>query len=382
MADPKYANLPGIAYDQPDFYETSDLPESDQYMDFGEAEEETREIERVHLNPEIASERFRGKYLDASKVDFSDGISKPRRKGYDALSNWELAPVGEPETAFQKFLRLKCEIQELINEVQTKGMGADAGDPNVSAEEILKQANAMQKQLLELRVDSNKASGSNDQSGALKKKLSVKLEEMSQKSSEGGKQGAAGQFADSLQYELCLPSGGNKATEFSRVSELENRIKMLESVLGSDHKEKLSAVGKNSKNQSVLGSLTILNTKLSLLEPSHIELIETRLSSVLQKVTRISEKKLDVQELERTLKLSDLYDLMEESSSTIQALPELAERLNSLQQLHQDASEVVKEMNEIKSLQEAIAAGTIENEKIVKELQLTISDTVKKPSFK
>ena len=53
MADPKYANLPGIvsftdsvniylrimyiffkAIDQPDIYETDDLPESDQHLDF------------------------------------------------------------------------------------------------------------------------------------------------------------------------------------------------------------------------------------------------------------------------------------------------------------------------------------------------------------
>uniref|UniRef100_A0A673WTM1 Uncharacterized protein n=1 Tax=Salmo trutta TaxID=8032 RepID=A0A673WTM1_SALTR len=30
MADPKYANLPGIASNEPDVYETSDLPEDDQ----------------------------------------------------------------------------------------------------------------------------------------------------------------------------------------------------------------------------------------------------------------------------------------------------------------------------------------------------------------
>lgn len=70
-------------------------------------EEDSREIERVHLNPEVASERFRGKYLDGSKTDFADGINKSRRKGYDALSCWELAPLGEDETVFQRFLRLK-----------------------------------------------------------------------------------------------------------------------------------------------------------------------------------------------------------------------------------------------------------------------------------
>jgi hypothetical protein len=73
---------------------------------------------------------------------------------------------------------------------------------------------------------------------------------------------------------------------------------------------------------------------------------------------------------------------MEESSSTIQALPELAERLNSLQQLHQDANEVVKELAEIKNLQEAIAGGTLENDKILKELQVVINETLRSPGGK
>jgi hypothetical protein len=69
---------------------------------------------------------------------------------------------------------------------------------------------------------------------------------------------------------------------------------------------------------------------------------------------------------------------MEESSSTIQVLPELTTRLNSLQELHRDASEVVKELAEIKSLQEAIAGGTLENEKVLRELQQVLSETVNK----
>jgi len=65
-------------------------------------------------------------------------------------------------------LLLQCEIQELINEVQTKGIGEDAGDPNLNADEIMKQANGMQKQLLDLRLDQSVTPGSEDQV-ALKK---------------------------------------------------------------------------------------------------------------------------------------------------------------------------------------------------------------------
>ena len=39
MADPKYANLPGIAHDQPDVYGTGDLPESEQHYDDDDADQ-------------------------------------------------------------------------------------------------------------------------------------------------------------------------------------------------------------------------------------------------------------------------------------------------------------------------------------------------------
>jgi len=375
MADPKYTNLPGIAYDQPDFYETSDLPESDQYADYNEPEEENIAIEKVHLNPETASERFRGKYLDGSKVDFSDRITKPRRqRGYDAQTLWELAPQGEPETTLQKYLRLKCEFQELINEIQTNGFGTD--DPNLNTEDIIKEAVGMQKQLLDLRMDknSNGSTGSGSQT-QLQKRIAAKLDEIKPQETKG-KTGKT-DSADAIQYELCVQSSGIGNGQINRVTELEQRLQRLENVMGTDKKDKLASVALNQKNQSILGCLNVLNAKLSLLEPSHLELLEARLSSVLQKVTKISEKKLDVQELERTLKLSDLYDLMEESSGTIQALPELTSRLNSLRDLHQNAAEIVKELADVKSLQDAIANGTIENDRLLKDLQSVLNETLK-----
>lgn len=148
MADPKYANLPGIvsdfkhskdvilhilvfvfkALDEPDVYETNDLPESDQTSDFYEEENET--VERIHLSASEAFNKFKGKSLNANKVDFSERISKQLRTGYDARSgDWELAGKGEPETLLQKYQRLQCEINEVMeeaNKIKSEKKGEDA----------------------------------------------------------------------------------------------------------------------------------------------------------------------------------------------------------------------------------------------------------------
>jgi len=75
--------------------------------------------------------------------------------------------------------------------------------------------------------------------------------------------------------------------------------------------------------------------------------------------------------------LSDLYDLMENSSELIAVLPELATRLHSLKQLHEQAQQFIKELREVQSFQETVANGTVQNEKLLKGLQCELKDIVK-----
>ena len=102
MADPKYANLPGIAHDQPDVYETGDLPESEQHYEDDDADQGggggglggimDNAVETLHISASDAMGRFAGKNLDASAVDFSDrikgggGDGGRSRRGYVAWS--------------------------------------------------------------------------------------------------------------------------------------------------------------------------------------------------------------------------------------------------------------------------------------------------------
>nr|6F38_a Chain a, Dynactin subunit 2 [Sus scrofa]6F3A_a Chain a, Dynactin subunit 2 [Sus scrofa] len=62
MADPKYADLPGIARNEPDVYETSDLPEDDQ-AEFDALQEEltSTSVEHIIVNPNAAYDKFKDK---------------------------------------------------------------------------------------------------------------------------------------------------------------------------------------------------------------------------------------------------------------------------------------------------------------------------------
>lgn len=71
-----------------------------------------------------------------------------------------------------------------------------------------------------------------------------------------------------------------------------------------------------------------------------------------------------------------MYELLETSASTIEALPELSERLRSLRELHGQASGVIREIGLIKAVQEGIAAGMGENDKLLRELKKTLETVV------
>ena len=70
-------------HDQPDVYETSELPESEQY-EYHDGIESSDAIEVLHISAPDAHSKFANKILDASRVDFSDKISHKPRTGYQA----------------------------------------------------------------------------------------------------------------------------------------------------------------------------------------------------------------------------------------------------------------------------------------------------------
>lgn len=88
------------------------MPESDQTSDF--YEEESEVIEKTNISPTEAFNKYKDKSLTASKVDFSEKISRNISTGY----TYELVKQGENETVLQKYQRLQCEMSELLDEVQ------------------------------------------------------------------------------------------------------------------------------------------------------------------------------------------------------------------------------------------------------------------------
>ncbi|KAF7664570.1 hypothetical protein LDENG_00169530 [Lucifuga dentata] len=206
MADPKYANLPGIAFNEPDVYETGDLPEDDQAQ-FESEELCSDSVERIVVNPNAAYDKFKDKHVSSKGLDFSDRISKSRRVGYES-GEYEILGegCGVKETPQQKYQRLVNEIQELTQEVDA----IQATTKESHAEERLtpvvlaQQAAQLKQQLVSAHLDTLLGPQAHinlaDPDGALARRLLTQLEaaKSSRGSSAGGSKTTAAKGPDGV----------------------------------------------------------------------------------------------------------------------------------------------------------------------------------------
>lgn len=382
MADPKYANLFGIAYDQPDVYETDDLPESEQNIDY--YEEESESIERLHINATDAFSKFKEKSLNAQNVDFSDRITKRGIKGYDARSGeWVLAGEGEKETPVQKYQRLKCEMEDLLQEIsQLKGVAKDeTTKEGVPYTAVAAQLESMQKHLASLKLEDTLGSelvGTlSDPQGALLKKLLSQMTQL-QVSSEGEDRPSTDSNESVVRYQLTVRPGHMQLAQTSRIADLEQRISKMEATVGATP-AKLSRLG--GGDQSLLETAQWLSSRVSLLDPVQLETADVRVSALTQKLDHIAEKTANItssQDPDRDKKISELYDLAKKVEKMSQMVPKVVERLVALQDLHKKGCEFTKTFTELESLQTQLLAKARGNTDLLQNVEESLKTDLAK----
>ncbi|KAL3231939.1 hypothetical protein MRX96_023202 [Rhipicephalus microplus] len=310
MANPKYADLPGIAYEQPDIYETEDLPESDQVVsDVGVDQSDS--VNTLSVSVTEAYEKFKGCTVDSSTVDFTEGISRQPKKGYHVISGeWEMAGEKEPENLQQKHQRLQFEVRELLNEVQSIKESVQEGDQGGLAEPgyILQQAQLIQKMLLDL--DLERVLGE------------PTLQALS------NPQAALHRTLDAVQTTV-------------KVASLEERIKKLENLVGTDT-QKLSMLTSHTSGNCLTDIAQLLSSRLYLLESSHLDQVEARLSVLQQKMQQCADKKVALEELDKSSKVNELYELLKKADAMGNSLNQVVERLVCLQGVHEHALQFSK----------------------------------------
>ncbi|XP_069826467.1 dynactin subunit 2 [Dendropsophus ebraccatus] len=389
MADPKYADLPGIARNEPDVYETSDLPEDDQ-AEFDAEELTSTSVEHIIVNPNAAYDKFKDKKIGTKGLDFSDRISKTKRTGYES-GDYEILGegIGLKETPQQKYQRLLHEVQELNQEVEKiqSTVKESTAEEKLTPVALAKQVAALKQQLvsnhLEKLLGPDAAINLTDPDGALAKRLLTQLDAAKTRKGPEGKSPAKGLGQDAgglVTYELHCRPEQNKFSQAAKIAELEKRLGELEVAVRFDQDtQNPLTVGLQGSN--LMDTVEILQAKVNMLDVASLDQVEARLQSVLGKMNEIAKHKAAIEDADTESKVHQLYDTVQKWDSMSGTLPQVVQRLVTLKQLHEQAMQFGQLLTHLDTTQQMISNSLKDNtaalalvQKAMKENLATVED--------
>ncbi|KJH47467.1 Dynamitin [Dictyocaulus viviparus] len=289
-----------------DVYESEDLPESEQFLNkfsATTAEEplDRENIELIHIDIDAAKRRFKDRTINARDVDFSDSIAKKRGKSYGS-SMYVLEIVGkdyeEPETVEQKYNRLSYEIADLAKQLQ-----------------------------------------------AIKPSLIVN-------------ESTVAELADELKAVKVLKSTGNilQHKEKSDVSlradtssnakllSLDQRLRRIETLVGSV----------DPAHQPIADCVEDIRFRLEALNPSYIDVMESKLNAVMSKLDQVDDKRQKIADDEMEAKVNELLGLMNKWDVVCAAMPINVKRLQGLHRLHEQAQHFSERLSQLIGIRDQI----------------------------
>ncbi|XP_037089337.1 dynactin subunit 2-A-like [Pollicipes pollicipes] len=383
MADPKYANLPGLAPDdEPDTFETDERPEADQDADY---DDESENVEKLHVSATEAFNKFKDKSLDGQKADFSDRLRRGLNTGYAARTGqWELAGEGEPETVVQKYQRLKLEVQQLDEEIASvqSGLQPDSSEEDRSSAQIGAEVERLHRHLAEVNLEqllgAQVLNALGDPQGALRSKLELQLSQLASGAAPAAKS-AAPASGEGATYELHVRPEKARAQQASALGELEKRLERMERAVGATP-EKMSRLSAETRQRSLLSAVATLSSKVALLDPATLEAAEARLQALHQRMNQLAEQRAAGVDADKLSTITELHDLMQKTAGVQGELPAILERLNSLQTLHDHALNFSRSLTQLESAQQKIEAGLSQGEARLGQVQADCAaslDTIK-----
>jgi len=377
----KYSNLPNIALDQTDVYETSGEPEeveqqtssgdkkltnlnSSKFIKqefnqsiFEQVDLSNDNIDTINIKAKDAYNKFKDKYLPTACYSESQLTCQK-------FGEWELINKSSrsEETVYQRYCRLKNEVSELSNQlscVDESKVTSNKFQSDLNPSDILSNLNLLETQLNSLKIDDKKE---NALFGLeIYQDIEKKLNETKDDTIDQTK-------SDKVTYQLFCNPNLSKLNDLTKAQKLEQRIKNLENILGNDQDE-LEKIPTYSNGKSVVDAVNTLSSKVAQLDANHLEQIDSRLTSLLHKFNQLNDKKNELIEIEKQNKINDLYELVDKSNQNLDAVPAILTRLNNLEGLQQQAIHFSDALTYLDTLQSQVHNSLQSNEEELKALK-------------
>jgi len=325
MADPKYAGLPGIASGQPDTYETTSEHEVE-----GDEDSDSDQSETLHLS----SLSWLG-----SELEVSSGKEK--------------------ETLIQKFTRLRCEVTEFCEELNSLEESAREG--NLTG--LYQQVSQLQDRLDVCEVDHDINKHAVNQNHVLVD-LKKQLREISSMKTGDGLEASAS-------YNLYLHH--KKPLTAEDLAFLDKRLAALEQTLGPESNQR-RVLSVTTDRLPLVDAVQVLDNRKYTLSPEHLSHVEGRLSALVGKMNGLNDQKDRVIKARSVSEVSKLFDALEDKVGIMNVLPEVYERLLDLKELHEIAKDWNSRSAEISADQGTTETLLLANRKLVTDTQSLLAN--------
>lgn len=253
----------------------------------------------------------------------------------------------EDETDLEKYHRLVTEVNELLNKFQANKISQSeisaAGNLNNAA--LTTNLEVLSKQLKSLEFAAEHDGLNSTQ--ACFKNIKSKLDQFGENALD----------ADAGDQNQVRGVKSDEAVQQIRMSVLERRLNMLESLLGYTE-SKAETIFKATKCKSLIDVAKTLSSWMTLLEPDNIQRINRELDYLTQRLEKINEQvtenKLDPQ---AKSKLDQLCNLVTVADKYRAKVPEILHQLSSMEELKRRAAEVSSTVNSIEYKQSEIESS-------------------------
>jgi dynactin-2 len=120
----------------------------------------------------------------------------------------------------------------------------------------------------------------------------------------------------------------------TRIADLEHKLHQIESSVGAKP-DKISRLNSSLGTKNLLEAVQQLSTKSALLQPSQLDVIEQRLTNLATKMDQFNDKAAGSgSDPARDQKIVELYDLAKSTEPITKILPDMLERMRTLESLH------------------------------------------------
>jgi len=354
-----YVNLPGIANDQPDCFETPDFPTNDSLQDVGNDPSDA--VNQFEINAKDAHDAFNGKYLNGRFANFADGSVKAR--GYVQHGIYQNYAEHSEETPIERYKRLMAELKELEGEFH------QTSTENLTKEET-ENLNALVQHIQKLQDQTSKVYGAKFLFNG--EETSQFLTKLAASKQEAKKSNGSANNSDTFKLfinPVTAATVGNASSAALQLSEMEQKVAKLENLVGLNEQQP-------ADSKSLIASLEQLTTRLNLLDGTNLEHIDMKLANVLARLNTINEKKTTVDEQDKQNKAVELFEMMSRWETMAANLPIIQQRLIALNELHQQAFQFSSTLSHYEAEQQALKTSLDTNEQLLKQLKTTFQSNL------